>query len=394
MKDRPGFRLGAVAGYLIVGLLGGIIGGLVVGWTMQRAGAGSPAVTSALPYTEAARPASTQTAADTANSVTEAVKRVGPAVVNIDTTSAPSPSEGGLPAGLRRLLGVPDEQPMPRQGKGSGSIIDGKRGLVLTNNHVVQGATQIQVTLPDKRTFPGEVVGTDPYGDIAVVRIKGQDLPQVVLGDSDRVEPGATAIAIGNPFGFANTVTVGVVSALGRELDAPGGFKLENLVQTDAAINPGNSGGPLCDVHGRVIGMNTAIIPYGQGIGFAVAVNPIKTAVEDIVAHGRVVRPWLGVAMSSINQAIAEQLNVPTREGVLVRMVSPGSPAAAAGLREGDVIVSFNGAKTADIDEIRRAISKSRVGDTVTLTVYRERQKLDLPVKIGARPPPTDMPRE
>jgi len=394
MRDRPGFRLGAVAGYLIVGLLGGIIGGLVVGWTMQWAGAGSPAVTSALPYTEAARPGATQTAADTANSVTEAVKRVGPAVVNIDTTSTPPPSDGGLPAGLRRFLGVPDEEPMPRQGKGSGSIIDGRRGLVLTNNHVVQGATQIQVTLPDKRTFPGEVVGTDPYGDIAVVRIKGQNLPQVALGDSDRVEPGATAIAIGNPFGFANTVTVGVVSALGRELDAPGGFKLENLVQTDAAINPGNSGGPLCDVHGRVIGMNTAIIPYGQGIGFAVAVNAIKTAVEDIVAHGRVVRPWLGVAMSNINQAIAEQLNVPTREGVLIRMVSPGSPAAAAGCREGDVIVSFNGAKTTDVDEIRRAISKTHVGDTVTLTIYRERQKLDLPVKIGDRPPPTDMPRE
>jgi len=250
------------------------------------------------------------------------------------------------------------------------------------------------VTLPDKRTFPGEVVGTDPYGDIAVVRIKGQDLPQVALGDSDRVEPGATAIAIGNPFGFANTVTVGVVSALGRELDAPGGFKLENLVQTDAAINPGNSGGPLCDVHGRVIGMNTAIIPYGQGIGFAVAVNAIKSAVEDIVAHGRVVRPWLGVAMSNINQAIAEQLNVPTHEGVLIRMVSPGSPAAAARLREGDVIVSFNGAKMTEVDDIRRAISKTRVGDTVTLTVYRERQKLDLPVKIGDRPPPTELPRE
>jgi len=136
MRDRPGFRLGAVAGYLVVGLLGGIIGGPVVGWTVQRAGAGSAAVTSALPYTEASRPAATQTAADTANSVTEAVKRVGPAVVNIDTTSTPPPSDGGLPTGLRRFLGVPDEQPMPRQGKGSGSIIDGKRGLVLTNNHV------------------------------------------------------------------------------------------------------------------------------------------------------------------------------------------------------------------------------------------------------------------
>jgi serine protease Do len=392
MRERPGFRLGAVAGYLIVGLLGGIIGGLLVGWTLQRAGGSRAPLTSALPYTEAPRAASSDTSADTTNSVTQAVKRVGPAVVYIDTTSAPPPSNGGLPDGLRRMLGLPEEEPMPRQGTGSGAIIDSQRGLVLTNNHVVQGAEKITVTLPDKRAFTGQVVGTDPLGDIAVIRIKGTDLPQVELGNSDQIEPGAAAIAIGNPFGFANTVTVGVVSALDRTLRPPRGYPLENLIQTDAAINPGNSGGPLCDVHGRVIGMNTAIIPYGQGIGFAVAVNAIKRSVEDIVAHGRVIRPWLGVGLRNNSQAIAEQLGVPTREGVLVTVVSPDSPAARAGIREGDVITTFNGSPTSDDDALRRAISSAKVGDTVTLSGYREREKIDFKVTIGERPPPEQRP--
>jgi serine protease Do len=281
---------------------------------------------------------------------------------------------------------------MPRQGTGSGAIIDSQRGLVLTNNHVVQGAEKITVTLPDKRAFSGQVVGTDPLGDIAVVRIKGTDLPQVELGDSDKIEPGAAAIAIGNPFGFANTVTVGVVSALDRTLRPPRGYPLENLIQTDAAINPGNSGGPLCDVHGRVIGMNTAIIPYGQGIGFAVAVNAIKRSVEDIVAHGRVIRPWLGVGLRNNSQAIAEQLGVPTREGVLVTVVSPDSPASRAGIREGDVITTFNGSPTSDDDALRRAISTAKAGDTVTLSGYREREKIDFKVTIGERPPPEQRP--
>ncbi len=391
MKERPGFRSGTIAGYLIVGLLGGIMGGLIAAWTIRRAGPPGGAITAPLPYAEA--PRAPGVSLDTDNAVTAAVKRVGPAVVNIDTTSLPPPAAGGVPEGLRQFFGLPDEQPMPREGKGSGSIIDGRRGLVLTNNHVVQGANRIMVNLPDKRSFPGEVVGTDPYGDIAVVRIKGQNLPQVEMGDSDRIEPGATAIAIGNPFGFANSVTVGVVSALGRELKSPNGAPLDNLIQTDTAINPGNSGGPLCDIHGRVIGMNTAIIPYGQGIGFAVAVNPIKRAVEEIVAHGHAIRPWLGVAMDSVNPSIAQQLNVPAQEGAVVLQVSPGSPAAAAGLREGDVITTVNGAKVTDIDVARHAIARTNVGDTITLTVYRQQQKLDLQARTGERPMPMEPPR-
>src|SRR5262249_25593743 len=272
-----------------------------------------PAVSSTVPFSAAPVPATN----DDANAVTEAVKRVGPAVVNIDTTSLPPSSETGLPDGFRRFFCFePEETPVPRQGQGLGMSIDSERGLVLTNNHVVEGANQIRVNLPDKRSFAGSVVGTDPWGDVAVVRIEARNLPHVELGDSDRLDPGATAIAIGNPFGFANTVTVGVVSALQRELPAPTGFTLENLIQTDAAINPGNSGGPLCDIHGRVIGMNTAIIPYGQGLGFAVAVHPIKRTVEDIVAHRHVTHPWLGVALANNTPDIARQLNVPTQNGL------------------------------------------------------------------------------
>jgi len=386
MGQRPGFRTGAIAGYLIVGLLGGIIGGLLVGW-MLKAGTSSPgSMTAALPYAEAPRAAT----GDDDNAVTQAVKLVGPAVVNIDTTSAPPvASPAGLPEGLRRFFGLPPEEtPVPRQGKGSGMIIDSERGLVLTNNHVVEGATQIRVNLPDKRSYPGTVVGTDPWGDVGVVKIDAKGLPHVALGDSEQIDPGATAIAIGNPFGFANSVTVGVVSALHRELPAPTGFTLENLIQTDAAINPGNSGGPLCDVHGRVIGMNTAIIPYGQGIGFAVAVNPIKRAVAEIVAHRHVSHSWLGVGLATVTPDVAGQLNVPTQNGALLTAVLPGSPAATAGLRVGDVVVACNGEKIADRDMLRRAIERTAVHDRLTLAVYRERQRREVAVTVGDRPAP------
>jgi serine protease Do len=180
---------------------------------------------------------------------------------------------------------------------------------------------------------------------------------------------------------------VGVVSALDRQLPAPNHFMLENLIQTDAAINPGNSGGPLCDVHGRVIGMNTAIIPQAQGLGFAVAINPIKRAVEDIVAHRPVSHPWLGIGMLDLNQAIAQQLHVPTQQGVAIATVMPGGPAGAAGLQSGDVIAAFNGTKIDTMDDLRRAIESARVGQTIPITIYRGRDQRDVHVKIENRPP-------
>jgi serine protease Do len=384
MGNRSGFRSGQIAVYLIVGLLGGILGGLIAAVIIRYA-LPQPAevATLALPYSEAPQTSTT----DDANAVTRAVQLLGPAVVNIDTRIAPPPSQGGLPDILGRLFGIPEQRPMPQEGMGSGMIIDSQRGLILTNNHVVTGANHIEVILPDHRSSPGTVVGTDPWGDVAVVHIDARNLPHVELGNSSNLLVGQTAIAIGNPFGLGgNTVTVGVVSALDRQLPAPSGFMLENLIQTDAAINPGNSGGPLCDVHGRVIAMNTAIIPQAQGLGFAVAINPIKRAVADIVAHRPVSHPWLGVQMLELNQAIAQQLNVPVQQGVVVAAVLPGGPTAAAGLQAGDVITTFNGAKIANTDDLRRAIGGTHVGDTVTLSIYRGRERRDVHVKIQNRP--------
>lgn len=384
MGNRSGFRRGQIAGYLVVGLLGGIIGGLTAAVIIRYALPQPAAVpTSAMPYTEAPQ----TSPSDDANSVTRAVQLLGPAVVNIDTRIAPPPSEGGLPDVLHRLFGMPQERPMPEEGKGSGMIIDGQRGLVLTNNHVVAGANHIEVMLPDHRSFSGTVVGMDPWGDVAVVHVDARNLPHVELGNSSNLPVGATAIAIGNPFGLGSTVTVGVISALDRQLPAPTGFRLENLIQTDAAINPGNSGGPLCDVRGRVIGMNTAIIPQAQGLGFAVAINPIKRAVADIVAHRPVSHPWLGVQMHELNQAIAQQLNVPTQQGVVIMAVLPGGPAAAARLQAGDVITTFNGARIANTDDLRRAIDGARIGDTAPVSIYRGRERRDVRVKIENRPP-------
>ena len=388
MRNQSGFRRGQIAGYLIVALLGGIIGGVIAAAIMRYAFPQPAGVsTSTLPYTEAPQTSNS----DDANAVTRAVQRVSPAVVNIDTRIAPPPSEGGLPDILHRFLGIPEERPMPEEGKGSGMIIDGRRGLVLTNNHVVAGANHIEVILPDKRSFTGSVVGTDPWGDVGVVHIEAGNLPQVELGNSSNLLVGSTAIAIGNPFGVGRTVTVGVVSALDRQLPAPNHFMLENLIQTDAAINPGNSGGPLCDIRGRVIGMNTAIIPQAQGLGFAVAINPIKRAVEDIVAHRPVRHPWLGVEMFELNQAIADQLHVPTQQGVGIKAVLPNGPAAAAGLQAGDAIIVFNGIKITTMDDLRRAIENARVGATVPITIYRGRDRREVRATIGNRPSPSEV---
>ncbi len=386
MSNRSGFHRGQTAGYLIVGLLGGIIGGVIAAVIMRYAYPPSAAISSAAPpYTEAPQTSNS----DDANAVTQAVQLVSPAVVNIDTRITPPASEGGLPDILHRLFGMPEQRPMPAEGKGSGMVIDGQRGLVLTNNHVVSGANQIQVILPDNRSFTGSVVGTDPWGDVAVVHVDANNLPHVELGNSSNILVGQTAIAIGNPFGVGRTVTVGVVSALNRQLPAPTGYMLENLIQTDAAINPGNSGGPLCDVHGRVIGMNTAIIPQAQGLGFAVAINPIKSAVADIVAHRPVNHPWLGVAMGELSPPVAQQLHVPVQQGVVIATVMPNSPAAAAGLQAGDVITDFNGSKVTKTDDVRRALENTRVGQSVPVTVYRGSERRDVRVTIGNRPPPS-----
>jgi serine protease Do len=273
---------------------------------------------------------------------------------------------------------------VPAQGLGSGAIFDA-RGYILTNNHVVQGAQQIRVTLPDGRTFPGKLIGADPITDLAVVKIEARDLPVAQLGDSSKLEIGETVIAIGNPLGLEGgpTVTVGVVSALARSIEDPGGPTLHDLIQTDAAINPGNSGGPLIRLTGEVIGVNTAIIQGAQGIGFAISINSAKPIVQELLAHGRIVRPVIGIVPVSVTPQIAAAYELPVDRGVLVARLDPRGPAAKAGMRQGDIIVSVRGQPVKSLGDLRNAVGKHKIGDVVDMAVRREKTSVTLKVTLA-----------
>ena len=380
-------RPGRVWLSLLMGLVGGLLGAAVL--MVVRGGGGVRTLSSGVgrPYTEvveAGAPASSK------EGIVLAVKEAGPAVVNIDTLVS-ARGGGGL---LERFFG--EEGGEIREGQGSGFIINGKEGLVVTNNHVVRSAQRIRVNLPDKRAYDAQIVGVDPNSDIALLRIRPEaPLPEVKLGDSDRLEIGQVTVAMGNPFGFNNSVTSGVLSARERSLPASEGSQLEDLLQTDAAINPGNSGGPLCDAYGRVIGMNTAILSQGQGLGFAVAVNQIKRSVQDILQFGHVRRPWLGVVMRELTPDLAEALHVPQlgKEGVVIREVVPGSPANRAGLQPEDVIVSTDGKPVKRTDELRRVIRQHSVGQKMQLSGFRDGKQMKWTVELGEMPPPDRLPQ-
>jgi len=295
------------------------------------------------------------------NATINAVKKVGPAVVNIDTTVVQQ-TFWGLKSG---------------RGTGSGVIID-TNGYIITNNHVVDDASNITVTLVDGRKFRGRLVGADPNRDIAVIKINAKNLPVAELGDSDKLQVGQLAIAIGNPYSFDWTVTTGVISALDRFVEVNPGRVMEGLIQTDAAINPGNSGGPLVNSAGQVIGINTLLFTgemgTAQGIGFALPINMVKDVVEVIISEGGIIEPtpWLGIYMADLNQYIAERYGLPVREGVIIQYVIPDSPAEKAGLHNGDIIVEANGTKMKNIDSLVKVIKGSKIGDKLKLTILRE----------------------
>jgi S1-C subfamily serine protease len=335
---------------------------------------------------------------DTRSFVAAAVNRVGPAVVRIDTdrtiaTNAPDPFFddpffGGF-FGEDIFPRMPKEY--HQRGQGSGFIIDGN-GIILTNAHVVSGADTVTVTLKDGRTFKGEVRGIDEPSDLAVVKIKGQNLPVAPLGNSSELNVGDWAIALGNPLGLDNTVTLGIVSTLNRSSSQVGiPDKRLDFIQTDAAINPGNSGGPLLNERGEVIGINTAIRADAQGIGFAIPIDKAK-AIKDALAKGeKIPHPYIGIRMLSLSPEIAKQFNtdpnspitVPEINGVLVVQVAPNSPAAAAGLRRADAIVEINGQPVTTAEQLQKVVESSQIGQTLRFKVQRGGQTQQLSVRPG-----------
>jgi len=295
---------------------------------------------------------------------------------------------------------------IPERGTGSGFVVD-DRGYILTNNHVVENADSLEVTLADKSKVPAKLVGRDPSNDLAVIRINvpREKLTPLRLGDSTQLQVGQMAIAIGNPFGLDRTVTRGVVSALGRSLKSDTGRQIRNVIQTDAAINPGNSGGPLLNSLGEVIGINTAIFtPSGGsvGIGFAIPVNTAKKLLPQLIARGRASHPWLGISGMDITPDLARALSLPAKEGVMIAQVAPGSPAARAGLRGaqrrvrvrnyifavgGDIIVALDGQKIATVDDLTGYLDENKkTGEDVRVDVLRDGTPLTVVARLGELP--------
>jgi len=330
--------------------------------------------------------------AATLPSLSKLVKTVTPAVVNISVVSTMRVEENPLYRDpfFRRFFNAPDQpQTQQRQAAGSGVVVDAKRGYVMTNNHVVARADKIAVTLKDGRTLNGKLVGTDPGTDIAIVQIPAENLTALPLGDSSALEVGDYVVAIGNPFGLGQTVTSGIVSALGRSGLRIEGY--EDFIQTDASINPGNSGGALVDLRGRLVGINTAIIaPSGGnvGIGFAVPINMARSVFEQIVEYGKVQRGRVGVQVQDVTSDIASAIGLDHPKGALIAKVEPNSPAARAGLRQGDVVMAVDGAPVRNSSDLRNRIGLVRVGEAVDLTYRRGEDERRTKVKVAALPTP------
>jgi len=320
----------------------------------------------------------------------DVAQQVRPAVVNIGTErrrgerKAPGPDDPAKEL-FEHFFG---QGPRPREFRqpslGTGVITD-KRGYILTNHHVVQGADKITVRLASKREYKGQLVGADPKTDLAVIRIQPDtELTVARLGDSDRLRVGEWAIAIGSPFGLEQTVTVGVISATGRA--DMGISAYENFIQTDASINPGNSGGPLLNLKGEVIGINTAIVATGSGIGFAIPVNMVKRVMSQLVEKGKVVRGWLGVQVQPLTPELAQSLGAKETAGAVVASIYAGSPAERTGLQQGDLIVAFDGTKVEDYQHLQRLAAEAEVGKTVTLKILRKQSPLEVKLQITETP--------
>ncbi|MCP9471609.1 MAG: Do family serine endopeptidase [Nitrospira sp.] len=340
----------------------------------------------------------------------EIVKKTTPAVVNIAVTGGgesgrrrglppgpfgrpPGEEPGGEPGGEES----PTPPPMPplppgphgrpEQSAGSGVVID-PNGYIVTNNHVVEGATRITVTLNDRREFSAKIVGTDPKTDLAVIKIEAKDLPTLKWADYEKLQVGDLVLAVGSPFGLSSTVTLGIISALGR--GNVGIADYEDFIQTDAAINPGNSGGALVDMNGELIGINTAIFSRtggSEGVGFAIPSSIAVDIVDSLMRTGKVVRGWMGVAIQEITPALAKSFKLPeNRKGVLISDVNEGGPSFAAGIRRGDVVVAFNGKEVQNVSQLRNIVARTMVGKEAEVKILRDGREQTITVKVAERP--------
>ncbi len=326
----------------------------------------------------------------------EVVGEITNSVVNV--SSVQKPQAGARRPGARdplreffgddffdRYMDSPERR--GQQGLGTGVIVSDD-GYILTNNHVVEGADEVQVRLASGKTYKAKIKGSDDRSDISVLKIDAkEDLQPVKLGDSEKLKIGEWVIAVGNPFGLDNTVTAGIVSAKGRSI--LGGAQYEDFIQTDAAINPGNSGGPLVNLDGEVVGINTAIFSRNggyMGIGFAIPVNMAKMVMESLIKEGKVVRGWLGVGIQNLNEGLAESFAIRGTEGALVTQVQPGSPAEKSGIREGDVISEFDGVKIKDVNQLRNTVAATAPGTRITMKIERESRRETVTSEIGELP--------
>ena len=387
MKEKV-VRLGypaAILAAIIVLVIGGVLGWVIPAW------AGIAGTSNTVPvYVSGSAPAGPPNNMGFA----AVVKNVLPAVVNISSSRLVKPQQNQLNPFLnnpffQQFFGgqAPQARPQREEALGSGIIVT-HDGYILTNNHVVAKGTDIKVFLPNKQQYPAKVVGTDPKTDVAVLKIQASNLPTVTFGDSSKIQIGDYALAIGDPFGIGETVTMGIISATARS--QLGIENYEDFIQTDASINPGNSGGALINARGEVIGINTAILSGGsggnQGIGFAIPINLARYIMGQILKYGKVTRGWMGVVIQDVTAPVAKAYGVESNHGAIISDVQPNSPAADAGLKRGDVITELNGQPVTSSNDLKLKIGELRPGTTVHLKVVRNGTPQDITMKLGEEP--------
>jgi len=368
-REKRSWVVYLVVGIIIGSVIGGIFGTFIVfknptlfPWVINQS------VTTQTSSNQATVQVPTNLV-DIQSQVEEIADKISPSVVRIVSTT--------------QVISPFFFEVIPQQGLGSGVIIRSD-GLILTNNHVIADATKIEVTLPNQKTYKGEVLGTDPRSDLALVKINATDLPTATLGDSSKAKVGEFVVAIGNPYGLDHTVTLGVISAVERNIDT-GESTMYGVIQTDAAINPGNSGGPLVNLKGEVIGINTMIYQNAQGLGFAVSSNTAKKVIDSILKTGTVKWAYLGVQVTTMTQNIADQYGIPYTEGAFVADAVVGSPAYMAGIRKYDIITAVNDKVIKTSDDLVSTIGNYSPNDRVKITVSRKGKTMDFEVVLGSK---------